>query len=93
MPRHGNGNKKIPRLGDFYLSVAVQQLNDRQAVVKFLVGTQGLYIPMFVALHGPLSLRKVQTAHMLVFTNWRSEPFYGFSSVCHTKIKRPESGR
>ena len=34
--------KKIPRLGDFYLSVAVQQLNDRQAVVEFLVGTQGL---------------------------------------------------
>jgi len=26
---------------------------------------------------GPHSLRKVQTAHMLVFTNWRSEPFLG----------------
>ena len=26
---------------------------------------------------GPHSLRKVQTAHTLVFTNWRSEPFLG----------------
>ncbi len=42
---------------------------------------------------GPHSLRRVQTAHTLVFTNWRSEPFYGFSSASHAKIKRPASGR